>query len=993
MILLLSFSFILVSSFKSNNIKVPKSLLLQQQYLDTWNDYKLSIESEMFPVWDYIIITASNDVQAKGFNQQIQQRINYLPKRTKFLVIKDGKNEKIGSGGATLAVLKKIRELENYFKDLKILLIHSGGDSAGNPQYSALGKLFSPIPRVLPDGRPSSLFDEIIISMSSVTTIITEGMVILSGNALLLFNPLKINISSNDIACITFKEDPENADGNGIIIGDNNDYVKKILPKKNMEYLKEIGALDENGFVDINTGFLIFSYKFMNILYGLIDSEKKYSEFVNSKVRLNLYVDFMYPLTEESTLESFYQEKPKGELSNELTNVRKKIWNEFKKNNLRLKHIKLSPSAMIHFCSIPEVMSLMNKDMDNYRDIGWDNIINSSSDIISSYNSIITPGCLIGKNSYIEMSYIHENAKIGNNVYLSFVEIKDKYIPDNVILHVLKQKNGKIVCRIFGINDDMKEDKIFGKKISSLPFGFNNAENLWNVKIFPECDSMDEAVTNALNIYNICHNNDGNLSLWKKLNKKSISDFNEVDTYSLIEWNKKMEDLVKCGKIERLIHDKKNVQNVQGLFDKKELNEVQKKWLEDKLQNSSFSTKIRLLYYLGVTIKSEELIKKCFKEIRDIIVNNNLNKNKYNDKCRIIKEKHKVTMPLRVNFAGGWTDTPPYCLENGGVVLNAPILLNLKRPVEVIIEKIKEKKIIFESKDIDERVEYTSIEDLQDIDDPFKPFSLQKSSLIICGIIPRKGGNLEEILERIGSGFIIRSEVIGTPKGSGLGTTSILALTVAKAVYEFFGIEYDKNDLYTDVLAIEQMMTTGGGWQDQVGGGSRGINIISTQPGIEQKINIKKLNISEKTKEELEKRFFLIYTGERRLSRNLLREIESKYLGNVEETLRALKKIQELPEEMAYALESGNIDLFGILLNVHLEYSKIIDKGSTNSLIQKIFAVIDDLIVGKMVCGAGGGGFLQIILKNTVTKEMVHNRLRAVFPDSEIDIWECSINF
>ena len=64
-----------------------------------------------------------------------------------------------------------------------------------------------------------------------------------------------------------------------------------------------------------------------------------------------------------------------------------------------------------------------------------------------------------------------------------------------------------------------------------------------------------------------------------------------------------------------------------------------------------------------------------------------------------------------------------------------------------------------------------------------------------------------------------------------------------------------------------------------------------------------------------------------------------------------------------------------------------------NSLIQKIFAIIDDLIVGKMVCGAGGGGFLQVILKENVTKEMVHNRLRGVFPDSEIDIWECSIHF
>ena len=113
----------------------------------------------------------------------------------------------------------------------------------------------------------------------------------------------------------------------------------------------------------------------------------------------------------------------------------------------------------------------------------------------------------------------------------------------------------------------------------------------------------------------------------------------------------------------------------------------------------------------------------------------------------------------------------------------------------------------------------------------------------------------------------------------------------------------------------------------------------------------------------------------------------------MEETLRALKRIKELPEEMAYALESGNINLFGILLNVHLEYSKILDMGTTNPLIQKIFSVIDDLIVGKMVCGAGGGGFLQIILKNNIKREMVHNRLRGVFPDSEIDIWDCNINF
>ena len=972
-------------------MKVPKALLLQQQYLDTWNDFKLSKESKIYPAWDYIIITASNNFQAKGYEQQIQQRIDFLPKRTKFLTITDEKNERIGSGGATLAALKKIIELEKDFKGLRILLIHSGGDSTRTPQYSALGKLFSPIPRVLPDGRSSTLFDEIIISMSSVASRVKEGMVILSGNVLLLFNPLKIDFSSN-IACITFKEKPENAHSHGIILEGKNDYVKKCLQKNNKEILTEIGALDENGFVNINTGILLLSYKFMKALYSLIDSEEKYFKMVNSKVRLNLYVDFLYPLTEESTLELFCQEKPEGETCDELIKCRKMIWDEFKKNKFKLKQIKLSPSEMIHFCSIPSIMSLMNEDMVEYRDLGWDNIVNSSSDKISSYNSIITPECSIGNNSYIEISYLHEKAKIGNNVYLSFVEINDEIIPDNVILHALKQNNGKIICRIFGINDNVKEKKIFGKDLFALPFDINNNVNLWNAKIYPECDSMGEAVSNALNIYKIVHN-EGDINLWKKYTKKSLSDFNEVNTYSLIEWNQRMENLIKCGKVERLIYGKKNVNNVKGLFSDNKLNEVQQKWLSEKLNNTDFEKKIRLLYYLGTAIKSEELINRCFKEIKDAIVNKLINESKYNNKCKIIKEKHKVTMPLRVNFAGGWTDTPPYCLENGGVVLNAPILLNNNKPVEVILEKIKEKKIILESKDIDERIEYTSITDLQDINDPFEPFSLQKSCLLSCGIIPIEGGNLDEILDRIGSGFIFRSEIIDIPKGSGLGATSILALACIKAIYEFFGIEYDKNDLYTQVLAIEQIITTGGGWQDQVGGGSRGINIISTEPGIHQKINIKKLKINEKTMEELDNRYFLIYTGERRLARNLLREIESKYIGNVEETIRALKKIKELPEEMAYALESGNIDLLGILLNVHLEYSKILDKGTTNSLIQKIFSVIDDLIVGKMVCGAGGGGFLQIILKSNITKEMVHNRLRGVFPDSEIDIWDCSINY
>ncbi len=143
----------------------------------------------------------------------------------------------------------------------------------------------------------------------------------------------------------------------------------------------------------------------------------------------------------------------------------------------------------------------------------------------------------------------------------------------------------------------------------------------------------------------------------------------------------------------------------------------------------------------------------------------------------------------------------------------------------------------------------------------------------------------------------------------------------------------------------------------------------------------------------MKKRFCLIYTGERRLSRNLLKEVVQRYMGNVGDNIRALDKIKELADEMSFALESGNIDLFASLLNCHLQYSKMIDSGTTNGLIEKIFDVIDDLIDGKMVCGAGGGGFLQVILKKNVTKEILHNKLRGLFPDSEIDVWDCSIDF
>jgi fucokinase len=94
---------------------------------------------------------------------------------------------------------------------------------------------------------------------------------------------------------------------------------------------------------------------------------------------------------------------------------------------------------------------------------------------------------------------------------------------------------------------------------------------------------------------------------------------------------------------------------------------------------------------------------------------------------------------------------------------------------------------------------------------------------------------------------------------------------------------------------------------------------------------------------------------------------------------------------MRFELEKGNIDGFAKLLDEHWELSKRLDEGCTNTCIDHIFLSCEDLLEGKMICGAGGGGFLQVILKKGITKEMLRNRIKEIYQDSGVDVWNCEI--
>ena len=247
------------------------SLYLSQSYKDAWDDYQRSLRIPTFPVWDYVILTASNEHQARSFELQIQSHQDYLPSRTQFAVIPDEGGVRVGSGGATLSVLKWL-DAQGGWSGKRVLVIHSGGDSKRVPQYSALGKLFSPVPHELPDGRSSTLFDEFIIAMSAVPGRIREGMLLLSGDVLLLFNPLLVDWSGSGAAVISFKEDVETGKDHGVYLKGADGNVKSFLHKQTVEKLKAVGAVNENGMVDIDTGAILFGTDLLNSLFSLIST-------------------------------------------------------------------------------------------------------------------------------------------------------------------------------------------------------------------------------------------------------------------------------------------------------------------------------------------------------------------------------------------------------------------------------------------------------------------------------------------------------------------------------------------------------------------------------------------------------------------------------------------------------------------------------------------------------------------------------------------------
>jgi galactokinase/mevalonate kinase-like predicted kinase len=341
--------------------------------------------------------------------------------------------------------------------------------------------------------------------------------------------------------------------------------------------------------------------------------------------------------------------------------------------------------------------------------------------------------------------------------------------------------------------------------------------------------------------------------------------------------------------------------------------------------------------------------------------------------------------PVRLDLAGGWTDTPPYCIEFGGNVLNVAVDLNGQPPVQVFAKLCERPELVVRSIDLGVEERLRTYEELDTFAKPGSAFALAKAALALAGFLPRfhpDGGatSLEQQLREFGGGIEL-SLLAAAPKGSGLGTSSILAATVLAALSDLCGLNWDRNVLFTRTLALEQLLTTGGGWQDQAGGLFRGVKLVETHPGLTQKPTLSWLPDYLFGHEFANQQILLYYTGVTRLAKNILSEIVRGIFLNSPAHLGLIAEIGANAKIAGAAIQQCDYDQLCAAIRTSWRLNQRLDAGTNPPAVAAILDSVQDYLAAAKLLGAGGGGYLVMFAKDATAAARIRQTLTTNPPN------------
>ncbi|KAM5555711.1 bifunctional fucokinase/fucose pyrophosphorylase [Rosa sericea] len=945
-------------------------------------------------------------------------------------------------------------EMVSYIAKRHILLLHAGGDSKRVPWANPMGKVFLPLPYLAaddPDGPVPLLFDHILAIASCARQAFKNegGMFTMTGDVLPCFDASNMVLPEDTSCIITVPITLDIASNHGVIVAsksgnveNNVNLVDNLLQKPSVEELVKHNAILDDGRALLDTGLIAVRGKGWEELVTLACScQPMISELLKTKKEMSLYEDLVAAWVPAK--HDWLRLRPSGE---ELVSRlgKQKMYSycaydlsflHFGTSSEVLDHLSGAGSGLVsrrHLCSIPAT---------TLSDIAASAVILASK---------IAPAVSIGEDSLIYDSTISSGIQIGSLSIVVGINVPDisGNAAENPFRFILPDRHclwevplvgctGKVIVYC-GLHDNPKislsKDGTFcGKPWRKVLYDLGIEENdlwsstgnqekcLWNAKIFPIL-SYFEMLSVATWFMGLSDKKSEELLfLWRSSSRVSLEelhrsiDFSKMCTGSINHQADLAAAVAKscinygmlgCN-LYRLCEEILQMENVgvkicndfldlcptlleqnSMILPKSRAYQVQVDLLR-ACSNETAACKLENKVWAAVADETASAVKYGFKEhLSDAPINIPPPACKNNDFNGSVDDSFnprrvKVELPVRVDFVGGWSDTPPWSLERAGCVLNMAISLEGSLPIGTIIETTKATGV-FVSDDAGNELH---IGDLTSIATPFDhsdPFRLVKSALLVTGIIH------ENVLASVGLKITTWAHV---PRGSGLGTSSILAAAVVKALLQITDGDESNENVARLVLVLEQLMGTGGGWQDQIGGLYPGIKFTASFPGIPLRLQVIPLLASPPLVSELQQRLLVVFTGQVRLAHQVLQKVVIRYLRRDNLLVSSIKRLAELAKIGREALMNSDIDDLGDIMLEAWRLHQELDPYCSNEFVDRLFEFAHPYCSGYKLVGAGGGGFALLLAKDAEhAKKLTH----LLEKDSNFDVkvynWNISLD-
>lgn len=887
--------------------------------------------------------------------------------RDEWFCTSDPIGSKLGSGGGTAWLLEACKQhiapdkdFLEWLREEKRILLHAGGQSRRLPGYAPSGKILTPIPvfrwargqrleqNLLSLQLP--LYEQIMEKApASLRTLIASGDVYIRAG-----QPLQ-DIPDVDVVCYGLWVDPNLAKNHGVFVSSrsNPDKLDFMLQKPSVE---ELGKLMQTHLFLMDIGIWLLSDRAVDLL---IKRSKKGGELSY----YDMYSEFGLTLGEHPRI-----------ADEEL-------------NGLSVAILPLPGGEFYHYGTSRELISST---------LAVQNLVNDQREImhrkVKPHPAMFVQNAdvayrLTADNSeiWIENSCVGKEWNIRQQTIITGVPTNDwkLNVPSGVCIDVVPLGEAEYVARPYGFNDTFKgaltEERTIYQGISVREWlscrkvaveEIDGAHDLQAARLFPVCSTIEELGLVMRWMISEPELQEGK-EIWKRSRRLSADEISayanlrrlaaQRDSFRVMNWP------VLARNYERSVFYQLNLDDAAHEFAIHHLE------LPDALPLSApLMTRIsdnmfraRVQQFSGKTYTEYE--RRAFGLMREGLTAAALAKKQQPHLSVYSDQIVWGRSPVRIDLAGGWTDTPPYCLNEGGNVVNIAIELNEQPPLQVYVKPCKEYKIILRSIDLGAIETVTTYEELSDFMQVGSPFSIPKAALVLAGFQPEFSADvyvtLEEQLKAFGSGIEI-TLLSAIPAGSGLGTSSILASTVLGAVSDFCGLKWDKNEICNRTLILEQLLTTGGGWQDQYGGVLRGVKLLQTHAGMEQSPLVRWLPDYLFTGSEYQKCHLLYYTGITRTAKGILAEIVRSMFLNSTEHLALLGSMKSHAFDLYEAIQRGNFDEMGRLVGKSWKQNQALDSGTNPASVEAIIRQIDDYCLGYKLPGAGGGGYLYMVAKD-----------------------------